>query len=130
MQGEPLDLVHLLAEPAAHAREHPKAGIHRLAQHAAHHLVVESEQHARRERFGTDRIAAARLHEHHRLRERLLRLDDLDDLLAAARRAAKELELARTQVEELPRRLPVVEQPLAVIKPDHAGVVDHDPKLP
>ena len=57
MQGEPLDLVHLLAEPAAHAREHPKAGIHRLAQHAAHHLVVESEQHARRERFGTDRMA-------------------------------------------------------------------------
>ena len=70
VQGQLLDLVHLLAKPVAHARQHPEAGIHRLAQHAAHHLAVECEQHARLNRLGAHRIAA-RLHEHHRLREHL-----------------------------------------------------------
>ena len=57
------------------------------------------------------------------------RLDDFDDLLAAARRAAKELELARAQAEEVPRGLPVIEQPLSVVQANDAGAVGHEPEL-
>ena len=53
-----------------------------------HRLAAEAEQHARLDRPCAHRIAAVGLHEHHRLREHLSRLDDFDDLPAAARRPA------------------------------------------